>query len=441
MSDTKFAALRDSQEKPNGEGLHMTQFKHVLSIAIILLATSTSAFSGGIYLSEIGTPLSVGTAGVAGVTNTIGADSVFTNPAGMTLLDGDQVTGGVQLLIPTNRFDSDIATAGGSDGGNAGSPVAIPSLFAVKHLNDDWSVGFGISAPMGGGVDYGKDFVGRYQTQVSELAVISISPAAAYKVNEKLSLGAGVSFLYTDLNLHMAVKQPGPFASDGQARMDGLDDWGYQGYLGATYKANNRLTFGAVYRSEADVELEGDLNFRGITVPPLNKLTSQLNKAKVDFTYPQMVNVGFKYQIADDLMLMADVDWEDWSEFGDTRIGLSGDASTLQSFDRDWDDTWHLGFALAKKFAEKQAVTAGISYDSSPVSDSKRTADLPVDEQIRFSAAYGKEMSDQINFALGGTFVLMGEGKMDQTAQGERFKGEFSTNHLLFLSASLKYLF
>jgi hypothetical protein len=67
--------------------------------------------------------------------------------------------------------------------------------------------------------------------------------------------------------------------------------------------------------------------------------------------------------------------------------------------------------------------------------------DLPVDEQVRFSAAYGKEMSDQINFALGGTFVWMGEGKMDQTAQGERFKGEFSTNHLLFLSATLNYLF
>ncbi len=419
----------------------MTHFKQSLLALLLFYLMSSSAFAGGLYLSEIGTPISVGTAGVAGVTNTIGADSVVTNPAGMTLLDGDQVIGGVQMLVPTNRFDSDIATAGGSDGGNAGSPVAIPSLFAVKHLNDDWSVGFGISAPLGGGVDYGKDFVGRYQAQVSELAVISISPAAAYQVNDKLSLGAGVSFIYTNLDLHIALKQPGPFSSDGQVRMDGLDDWGYQGYLGATYKATDRLTFGAIYRSEADVELEGDLNFRGVTVLPLNLITSQFDKAAVDFTYPQMVNIGFKYQLADDMMLMADVDWEDWSAFGDTRIGLNGNASALQSFDRDWDDTWHLGFALAKKFVGNQAVTAGISYDSSPVSDSKRTADLPVDEQLRFSAAYGKEMSDQLSFALGGTFVWMGQGEMDQTAQEERFKGEFSTNHLIFLSATMNYRF
>ncbi len=168
---------------------------------MVILTISTSAFAGGIYLPEIGTPLSVGTAGVGGVTNNIGADAVVTNPAGMTELENDEVIGGTQLLFPTVRFDSDIATAGGSDGGNAGSPVPIPSLFDAKQLNEDWSYGFGISAPMGGGVGYGKDFVGRYQAQVSELAVISISPAVAYKVNDKLSLCAGVSFIYSDMNL------------------------------------------------------------------------------------------------------------------------------------------------------------------------------------------------------------------------------------------------
>jgi long-chain fatty acid transport protein len=419
----------------------MIRFRHLLITAIALSTISGSAFAGAIYLPEVGTPLSVGTAGVAGVTNTIGADAVITNPAGMTGLASDEIIGGMQLLFPTVRFDSDIATAGGSDGGNAGSTVAIPSLFAVKQLNDDWSFGFGITAPMGGGVDYGKDFVGRYQAQVSELAVIGISPAVAYKVNDKLSLGAGVSILYTDMDLHIALKQPGPNSSDGQARMEGLDDWGYQGYLGATYKATDKLTLGAIYRSEADVELEGDLNFRGVTVPPLNQLTSQLNNAKVDFTYPQMIKVGAKYQIADDLMLMADLDWEDWSEFGDTRIGLSGNGSAIQTFDRDWDDTWHVGLALAKKLSNSKVLTAGISYDSSPVSDSKRTADLAVDEQFRLSAAYGGEINEAFDFALGGTYVWLGEGKMDQVAQGERFKGEFSTNHLIFLSATVKYKF
>ena len=126
---------------------------------------------------------------------------------------------------------------------------------------------------------------------------------------------------------------------------------------------------------------------------------------------------------------------------GDARIGLNGAGSVIQAFDRDWDDTWHLGFALGHKLSEGQAFTLGVGYDSSPVSDSKRTADLPADEQVRFSVAYGKKITEQLGFALGGTFLWLGEGKMDQIAQGECFKGEFSTNNIVFLSATLNYVF
>lgn len=154
-----------------------------------------------------------------------------------------------------------------------------------------------------------------------------------------------------------------------------------------------------------------------------------------------MIHLGLKYQLSDATMLIADFDWEEWSTFGDTRIGLSGDGSTIQAFDRDWDDTWHLGFAFAHRLPEDQTIMAGIGYDSSPVSDSKRTADFPADEQLRISAAYGKEFTDQLGVSVGGTFFWMGKGKMDQTVQGERFKGEFSTNHIIVLSATLKYIF
>ncbi len=75
------------------------------------------------------------------------------------------------------------------------------------------------------------------------------------------------------------------------------------------------------------------------------------------------------------------------------------------------------------------------------MSDRKCTADLPADEQLRFPVAYAKEFADQLGFAIGGPSFWMGEGKMDQVAQGERFYGEFSTNHIINLSATLKYTF
>ena len=60
----------------------MFKVRSVIAISITLLLTTTPVFAGVLYLSEIGTPISVGTAGVGGVTNTYGPDSVYTNPAG-----------------------------------------------------------------------------------------------------------------------------------------------------------------------------------------------------------------------------------------------------------------------------------------------------------------------------------------------------------------------
>ena len=419
----------------------MFRFQLTATFAAIMLTTA-SAIAGGLYLPEIGTPISVGTAGVGNVTNDVIADSVVTNPAGMTGIQKDVGLAGIQLLIPTVRFDSDIATAGGSDGGNAGFVSPIPSAFAVKVLNDEWRLGLGVTAPLGGGVDYGKDFVGRYQAQRSVMTGLGVSPAVAYKVNDKLSLGGGISFIYSALDLDIAINQPG-LLPDGQVNIDKIDDWGYQGFFGAMYKATEKLTLGAFYRTESDVELEGDIGFKNIQVPLINEITSKLDEVEVDFSFPQMVRVGFKYEINDSTLLMMDFDWEDWSAFGDTRIGITGDIDSpiLTTFDREWDDTWHVGLAMAHKLTENQIVSWGVAYDSSPVSDSKRTADIPVDEQVRLSASYGKTVSETFDYAIGTTFLWLGDGKMDQVAGGERFKGEFSTNNIIFLSATMNYHF
>jgi len=417
------------------------RLKLILSIAVTLLLIANTVFAGGLYLPEIGTPISVGTAGVGNVTNNFSADAAVTNPAGMTDIDHDVTLMGMQVMIPTVRFDSDIATAGGSDGGNAGFVSAIPSTFVVKTLGDDWRLGLGITAPLGGGVDYGKDFVGRYQAQRSVLMGLGITPSVAYRVNDKLSFGGGVSLLYTNLDLDIAINQPGD--ADAQVNIDKIDDWGYQGFVSVMYKATDRLTVGALYLAESDVELEGDIGFKNVSPDLIDQILSNADDVEVDFNYPQAIEVGLRYELNDKTMLMTSFNWQEWSAFGDTRLSIEGVGgnSKVATFDRDWDDTWGAGFAIAHKLDGTGIVSCGIAYDSSAVSDSKRTADIPVDEQLRLSAAYGKTVSEKIDYALGTTFLWMGDGKMDQTVGGERFKGEFSTNNIIFLSATMNYHF
>jgi len=131
----------------------------VVSVSVVLLTGKSMA--AGFYITEIGTPGSLGTAGAANPTNTFHADSSWTDPAGMTGLDRDAMIAGLQVVVPKIEFDSSVADEGGKDGGNAGNAIPIPSLFYVKKLSDRGRFGFSVIAPQGGGVNYGDDFVGR----------------------------------------------------------------------------------------------------------------------------------------------------------------------------------------------------------------------------------------------------------------------------------------
>jgi long-chain fatty acid transport protein len=399
-----------------------------ISLFTVLLLFSQNSFAGGFYLPEIATPGSVGTAGVANVTNVDDASSAFTNPAGMTAL-------------PVNKFDSDIATAGGDDGGNAGNPAVIPGLFVVKGLNENLKLGFSIAAVAGGGLDYGENFVGRYQAYKAVLQTVGVGPSLGYKINDMLSIGAGVYMLYTTFNQKIAVKQP--LANDGTVQFQDINDISYQWTAGITFQPTDRLLFGFTYLSEADVDLSGDLKTSGLQ-GAFQNLLGDADSITVDFDLPEAFSLGLRYRVTEKLTLLADSNYQRWSQFSKNNVridvGPTGDVVTT-SFDRDWKDTWHVGGALKYDFGVNHIVGMGISYDSSPVSNHDRTADLPLDEQFRVAAAYAKDNPIGLSYNLSTSYVYFGEGKMDQTAQGERFKGEFDTNYLIFVAASVLYRF
>ncbi len=405
----------------------------------------SKCFGRRVLLPEIATPGSVGTAGVANVTNVDDASSAFTNPAGMTALEADEVEAGMEVLISVNKFDSDIAEAGGSDGGNAGQPAVIPGLFVVKGLNENLKLGFSVAAVAGGGLDYGENFVGRYQAYKSVLHTVGAGPSLGYKINDMLSIGAGVYMLYTTFNQKIAVNQSFPplNANDGTVHFDDIDDITYQWKAGITFQPTDRLLFGFTYLSEADIDLSGGLKTSGLQ-GVFSNLLGDADSITVDFDLPEAFSFGLRYRVTEKLTLLADSNYQRWSQFSQTNVkidvGPAGE-TIVTSFDRDWKDTWHVGGALKYDFGVNHIVGMGISYDSSVVSNHDRTADLPLDEQFRVAAAYGKDNPIGLSYSFSSSCVYFGEGKMDQTRQGVRFKGEFDTNYLVFIAASVHYRF
>jgi len=409
--------------------------------AILLLCASGIVNAGSPYQPEIGTPGSNGTAGAANPTNTNDASALRTNPAGLVHLEQpDSLFVGAQVLTATMRFETDIATAGGDDGGNAGPLEFIPSVFYSRGINDKLHIGVGMAPAYGLGADYGESFTGRYLTIKTNLVGAGLYSSLGYKLGDEWAGGLSLAGIYTTLELSRAVSttpiSPTP-ATDGKVTLDELDDWSPQATLGLMYTpSDSPWTLGFVYRSKTEVDLTGDIDFEGLPLPSA--------KGSASFDMPESYELGLTYQYSDQFRLFIEADLQRWSQFSDYTVDLG---AGLVAYDRSWRDSYRFAVAAEYKLSQNQTVYVGTSYDMSPVTDKHRTFDAPTDEQIRLSGAYVRQHKS-FDWSAGLSVILSGSGKIDQTAEitpgtgiSARTAGEFSSYYLMFPYASIRYHF
>ena len=128
--------------------------------------------------------------------------------------------------------------------------------------------------------------------------------------------------------------------------------------------------------------------------------------------------------------------WEDWSTLDEILIS-TGDRSGQLSY--DWEDTWKfaLGFRIDGNGPWKYYT--GVAYDSSPTSAYKRTADMPIDRQIRLSvgASYTMDSGKVVNGSL--TYADYGDARIENSNGGGDVVGEYRTNRIVFLGININW--
>ena len=81
---------------------------------------------------------------------------------------------------------------------------------------------------------------------------------------------------------------------------------------------------------------------------------------------------------------------------------------------------------------------AGITYDTSPVSKGDRTANLPVDRQIRFAVGAQYQWSEHVRVGGAITYIDLGDAEIDNSSV---LQGEFDKNRTLMIGLNLGYQF
>ncbi len=390
------------------------------------------------------------------------ASTIFFNPAGMTRIRGRQAVAGLHWISPQSDFTNDgshlpaalgggALTGGGDDGGK---DAFVPNLYYLQPVGDDLVAGIGINVPFGLSTEYDAGWVGRYHAIESEVTTVNVNPSLAWRVNDRLSVGGGVSAQYIDVTLTSAIDlgalcfattslgpttcstfNATPQNADGFADLSG-DDWSYGFNLGLMFEPTPDSRLGVAYRSKVSHSLSGEARFSGTNTAAttvLNAFASAKNlvdtSLTADVTLPESVAIGYYQQVSERLALMADWTWTHWQRFSELRIDYASaqaDSVTTEA----WRNSSRYSLGANYRVDEALLLRAGIAYDETPVPDAQhRTARIPGNDRRWVSLGFNWAFSSTSSLDLGYSHLFVSRTPVDETpSSGHVLKGSYDSS-------------
>ena len=377
--------------------------------AVMAVCAASAAHAAGFMLTE----QSAGALGRAyagvGVDGT-DISGVYYNPATMTLHPGTQIQAGFVAVGLDLAFEGTNDYAGETENGQYNTQ-AIPHGYISHQLTDNMWIGLAMTVPFGMGTEYKDDWNLGNRGISAEVLTFDFNPNVAWKVSDKLSLGAGMSIQYAKADLKMAKKLNGQeFNSEIDADSTA---WGFN--VGLMWSPLDNLRFGLSYRSKINHNADGDLTFSNNSVL-VGTLLPESVDATATISTPAWAMATAAWDVNDLLSLYATFRWTDWSSFDELTIdggqhpNMPGMAlgDTIKN---KWQDTYLFSVGADLRFTNWWTFRAGIGYETSPIDEPEyRTAIIPD--------------ADRWWFALGSTFKATENMQIDVSAAWLHGTGE-----------------
>lgn len=394
-----------------------------------LLAVTGPAHSSGLQITEQSVT-GLGRAFAGGSLPNDDASGAYFNPADLMLGSGTQIQLGMSFVGITTEAENagstvrlpanlgavltqpgtvpvfvTVPTSGRDDDG--GTDKLVPNGYYLMDIGDRMRFGLSLNAPFAVSTSYGRGWVGRYHALESELTTIDFNPSLAYRVNDNLSLGFGVSAQYAEAKLTRAQFNPLAPTRDGETEIKG-DDWGYGFNLGATYEFDPATRVGLSYRSRVKYTLEGDVTLSGIPG------RSGKTPATVDWTAPDWLLLTAYRRIDDKWAIMGGVRWTNWSLFQELRIELADGRQDVT--EEKWDDSWTFNIGVSYDYNPEWTFRAGYQFDQTPVQSAEfRTPRIPDSDRNAFAVGFSYRPNAQLSVDFGYMYLLFDDSSTQNT--------------------------
>jgi len=400
----------------------------IVCLGLFLFVLTPFAFSAG-----------PGFSGITAIADS--AETVITNPAGMTRLDQSSIYLNPLVIYTNSESEITAENTGRTVTISGDNWLAMPGLYYVRPLGDRWAVGVGPSATLGLGASYGDEWPGRYLLDKWSLTFIGIAPALAYRVNDQVSLGMSVIINYSLFRLEKAVYNLDPAASDGSFELE-ADGWGMGANLGILYELSPHTRFGIVYRSEVSATVEGKPRFSGLTdqrLALLNQSGALNKKISFDTTTPQAVTAGLFHDFQNRWSFSLDVMWLDFSNWGLKNVQIGDTEISTRS--TEYKDIWATSLGVNYELTQQWTIRGGTFYVSSAIDDEDRTIFLRLDEMWGVGLGIKYDFDKMRSVALDVTYIQFGDGEFtaENVPVAGDIKGEFTTSYALVYSISITW--
>jgi long-chain fatty acid transport protein len=400
--------------------LRKTALATTLAAALVWPLASQA---GGLYLYEIGTS-DLGFASAGTSARAEDASTVYANPAGMTRLAGDQFTLGAQALY--GKADYQLDGQGQLSGSNPGNVIGwLPggSAFYSHSVDDRLKLGLAVYGNFGLALDFGDQWAGRNLVDKTALMAMTIQPTVAYRLDDKWSLGGGVTANYGSLKLERVAVIGG----GSREQQDG--DWAFGARLGVMFEPSKSTRVGLVWNSKTEYNFDVDS-----TVTGLRGRTYTL-PFSTNVPTPQQLMGSVYQRLSDRWAMMGNVGWQQWSRFSDTTIETNT-ISTTSSL--QLKDTWHVAYGAQYTLNAQTRLNAGVAFDTSMYKNQSQTSfAAPNGDTWRFGVGmqYALSPKDEIGVAVE---YLRTQSSSDPSAL---VSGSYDYPEMFFMSVNYSYRF
>ncbi|HEY1789210.1 MAG TPA: outer membrane protein transport protein [Verrucomicrobiae bacterium] len=266
--------------------------------------------------------------------------AIYYNPAGITQLQGAQVSLGLYGISAHTSYSSPSGSAH-----TDANPQFVPQIYAVDTFKKvPISIGLGINAPYGLGVNWGDNPPFSSVAQKGKLIYLSANPVIAWQICKMLSVAAGPTINYSE-----ATFQNDPFGQQLHFQGDDVSP-GYT--FGILFQPHPMWSFGVDYRSETSLNYSG--KFANWTAG-----NSVETSAKINF--PRTALGGISFRPTPDWNLEVDLSWTQWSKISQITFQNSPFGVPI-SLTLDYRDSFIYDFGVTRQLGKGYYASVGYIF-------------------------------------------------------------------------------